>query len=398
MLYFNGWVQFYPSVIAYCVRDFPAAAQISLYFMVAIAIAVLLQRELQKVLQISHRPFEAAVFSILVLLSVRLLIPAFNQMVWSVWPAILAAGCYILRKNTTQQRYSMLGVTGTAIACLSNPIAVIFIPLLIFFALRGPRGLASANIFLAALILLYYAAFFTLGPTNIILLNADPAAAGAALLSNIASKPASVEGAAMVAAIFLIFVSAIVLIRTETGNPRLTTILGLAYLGLASLALSLASNRFNGLGIIQSRHAMMIVATAELAALLYLADAINRAWRGWIVAASFLTIGLIAAALFRHGIPNVLRNSIQKYSYAVAADGFRAHCEEGTILASQPRNRNLVLLCKRRIIDRGNIVASNDRRPDGFDASGNIVFLEKGAAGAFIPISKARLWNTGETI
>lgn len=386
LFYFNGWVSLYPALLAYAARNFPLSVQISLYFMTSVGVVMVLQRELQKFLQLSYRPIEAAMFSFVVLLSIRSLVAVLNLLVWSVWPAVLAAGCYILRKNVTQQRISPIGALATCLACLSNPTAVIFIPLLLFFSFkRPPTAPGRVDIILAAAIFFYYSAMALLKPAEIDYVNFHLWTATEKLIANLIAEHRLTSAAQIVAIVALIYFAVKIWVSPVRAELNGLAILGLAYLGLGSMALYFMSARFLHYGRLPNRYAIILVAVAELALFCYLAVMPRRAWRERIVVASLLIDVVLAAVLFHHGIPGTIRDDLEKYSYASAADRFRKNCQKGDALASLPQNFNLVLLCERQNFDRAMLAAAPPPDSDGFDRD-------------FVEVPAARLWTSGAVV
>jgi len=375
LIYLNRWVSLYPTSIAYSLRDLPFIAQAALYLLVPVGIVIVLQQELQKFLEVLYRPLDAVIFSFIILFSVRLLCEV--NLTWSIWPAYVAAGCYILRKNILLENYTIIGVFGLGLICLSNPSAVTFIPILLFYSIRRRRT-ASAwlNIALVIAMASYYFLMNLHKPVGLDYVVSDPEPVARQFLSHFFGPHRYFNIVAITAAAVLTHLIVESRLRPPAnaqGRTNRELILGLAFIGLSSLALYLASFRFSLHVSFLGRYTMMCVASAELAALCYFAAVPGRLLRDRLVAGALLIDVASAAMVFRSEAHRSLQAYIDRYSYFVAAADFRHNCRQTEALAYDSAGRSLVVLCEKRQFDQRVNLVPGARLLNGNAVSGTAI-------------------------
>ena len=383
LIYFNGWVQLVPEIVAYLARWLPMPAQIAAYLVVAAASAFVMQRELQKLLQLWLRGFEAAIISCAVLVYFQVYLPMLNQLVWCVWPLAVAACCHIVRKNIASEPFSWTGLAATAVACLTNPTAVVFVPLLGAFTLtvESPT-LRRQNIALAVLLSVYFLGMFVLKPDDAqyISRNAIINAARAVWHLINGSFWRTLPVAAAVLTLAWLCTAAF---RKSGDDMTRKAVLALVYVGFSSLALFLLSGRTEIMSSLPPRYTIICSVAAILALAIHAASRLDTRARQRLVWAIAIGVGFAEIYLLASRLPAQLRQASEQFAFARAVDDFRAACQPGEAITRHRKPPGLAILCVRiGIAEAANLPVARH------DTFGNV----------FVAGPPAQLWLTNATV
>jgi hypothetical protein len=155
VLYFYAdYIHVIPQVTTYLLKFFPPVVQAVLYRVVSLAVIIVLYRELEKLFGLRCSAPEAGLLALAVIFSMRFVEPSIiAQLHYTIWSAFFAAFVHIVRKQIEQSHYSTTGIFGLLIAVLSNPLAVLLVPVL-FSDVRSKTEIANniVNISISALI------------------------------------------------------------------------------------------------------------------------------------------------------------------------------------------------------------------------------------------------------
>lgn len=383
LFYFSGWLHLVPEAVAYALRGLPLTAQAIVYPLFNIATAVVMLREMQKLLRPWLPELESIAVSLLCLFYFHGFTLALNQFVWSVWFMAIGAFCYILRKNLCDERYSWFGLTAALLACLSNPVSVVLIPLLVLLALtENETALRRQNLVLAVLILAYFAAMAAFKPASTSYLSGNPVLGLLGALSRtvrLLRANGIITAAAVVALLWIAFGA---WRERERGEPSHKVALWLAFLGLSSLAMFVLSGRVEIAGL-HARYSFTCVVAAILATGIRVLPRFSRRTRLLAFAALALALAPPSLAVLKKRLPVMLADTRDNILFLRAADRFRTDCRPGDGLSSGPRRANLIVLCERMAVTRG--------------ANGPAVAVRDKFDNAFVAGPPARIWRTGET-
>lgn len=384
LFYLSGWVQLVPQMAIHAARGLPLTWQAALYPLVSLAIAVIMLREIQNLLRLWLSQAEAVALSLTVVLYFNAFNPGLTQMIWSVWLLAVAAFCYILRKNLQGEPYSPIGLAAALAACLSNPVTIIIVPLLLFLALtENGAVLRRQHLVFVALLIAWYAAMSAVKPAFIDYLADNPLRGVARILWHTATKPRPNSALAAMALIGLgwLAVDAWRLKDGDVQRRRLT--LWLAYLGFASVAVFLLSSRTGAVSTLPARYTFVCVTAAIIAASVRIVPAFGGK-SGLIVVAALAIAAVPFAKIAMKGQPlKFVETTAHRFRFLHAAGQFRMDCRRGDALVPAGHRENLVVLCERRALSRGlyrPAELSHDRYGD-----------------ALLKSLPARLWPTGET-
>jgi hypothetical protein len=162
------------------------------------------------------------------------------------------------------------------IACLSNPVAIVYAPVFFFYA-RSHRNAPNVaiNMMIGLLILIYYLSVY-LNPSGIDNIGSGYSTAAKAYVDRLMENPTYSSLAPIVASVALIALCVAVTSSSKFGPLLRRAMYGLAYVGLSSMLLYLASSRFLAFATwdppmrtIPLRHSAIIVVAAFLGAILF---------------------------------------------------------------------------------------------------------------------------------
>jgi hypothetical protein len=397
LTYFNGWVTILPFALAYWAHWLPVTVQVLLYVALPLLVCLALQRELHRLLLIWCSDAPATILSLGILFVLVYHIPLAAQMPWSPWFAAIAAFLHLLRKNILRVPYSRSGFMLTAGACLSNPLAIICAPILLA-SIGQPRGVPNRalNIALGLLIIGFYLAVY-LGSSGAINIGSGFATAIKVYGQKLAADP-TYSNVAPIAALVVLVLTCVAIRRIPGSSASLRqATYALTYAGISSLLLYFASSRFVAFATadgpvlpVPGRYSAVIVGAALLSVILF-SSTLSSRWRLPLVAIAAL--GVVGPWLARHH-PAVLVERIQSagwqnlkiaapepFAFALTADRFRKTCRDGEVIASSAR-RAVFVSCSKIAADRSTVVRRQVLVP-GYESS-------------YIPVSGARVWDTGE--
>ena len=354
LFYLSGWIQVLPQLTVYAARALPLAWQAALYPLVSLAVAVIMLREIQRLFSLWLRRWEAVAISFTVILYFNAFNPGLTQMIWSVWPLSVAAFCYILRKNLLGEPYSGFGFAAALAACLSNPVTIVLVPLLVFLALTENGGaLRGQNAVFAGLLLAWYAAMFAFKPASIVYLADNPLRGAARILWHTVTRPFpnSIITAIALIALGWLAADAWRLKDKDARRRRLTS--WLAYLGFSSLAVFLLSGRAFTVSTLPTRYTFVCVTAALIAAAARIVPASGRKSSLIVFAAVAITAIPFCKAV-TNGLPlAAFETTRDRLRFLHAAGQFRAACRPGDALAPVGPREHLVVLCERTALARG---------------------------------------------
>ncbi len=382
MLYiYNGYVPLIPEAVAYILQFLPLSLQAVLYRIIALGVVLLIYREAKLLFALYCPGIQAAFLSLAIIFFIRFVdYSALTVLSYTVWTAFLAAGIYMMRKSASGAPYSIPAIAGIIVAGLSNPIGILLAPLFLTHVTWSMKVNWNNN-------LAYVGASIVIVVGDIAML-VRSGAGGA--LSHVAQSSHSalhyLEGTrrtelsitppdvAFSQVVFwfhndfklqvlMIVVSVAVLgvgfVLACWRWFRIGASMGvklnwmLAYLGVATFALYLASPRFlinvhAGMAF-SARYELVLTVCAMLAVSLGVIRLRDQDLRPILAGSVF---GFCAALVVIAVYPSVtghLKVAIDKYRFLTAAAGFRQNCGSEQAFVYDPTSFwSPVVLCRRR--------------------------------------------------
>jgi hypothetical protein len=383
LFYFNGWIALVPEIVAYLARGLSVPGQMAVYLAVATASALIMQRELQKLLQLWLRLFEAAMLSFVMLVFFQFYLPRLNQLVWCIWPLAIAAFCHILRKNFSGTAFSWTGLAAATLGCLTNPTAVVLIPLLGYFSLATrDAALRRQDAALAMLLLVYFAAIAFLKPAEVNYLPGNVVIGAARAMWHQLQAPLWWTIPLAIPILALAAICTAAFLRKIGDDTARKVILTLAYVGFSSIALFLLSGRVEIEAKLPPRYTILCTTMALVAFTVYAAGSFNARQRQWMIC--LVAAGVASAQIFllASRLPAHLHQIREQFAFARAVDDFRASCQPGEAITQRPKPPGTVILCN-HITTAATAALPVAHR----DAFGNV----------FVAGPPAKLWRTTAT-
>src|SRR5262249_22724769 len=132
LYYYYGYVPVFPEVATYLLKPLPFVVQALLYRAVPCLIILLFYREIKLFFHLYCNDTEAGVLGLAVIFFMRFVEPNSVGLLWYAhWPALFVAFIHVIRKQIDRTSYSVVGVSGLLLAVLSNPLAVLLVPVLL---------------------------------------------------------------------------------------------------------------------------------------------------------------------------------------------------------------------------------------------------------------------------
>lgn len=359
LFYYNGWIPLVPELIGYAVHRLPLIAQGAAYATAALAIFVLMQRELFRFIACFHAPRDAAALSFVIALYFVGFMPTFELLVWSVWTCFIAALAHVLRRAANGTPYSVAGFIGTALAAATNPTGVVLIPLLAMLAARtASPALRLGHGALAAVLTLAFAATILGRPDGVSYAPSD----ALAFLATITARGSAGFIIFALAATGLSLLAFATIRDRALDTVQRMTLTALVWVGLASLALFFLSNRPAFVRDIGLRYTVVaivcgLIGLAVLGAV-HTTPALRRRAVG-IIAIAVVVVTLTSAAIRGRHMAAVNWYMLR---FLVNAQDFRSSCSGDTGIG---RSR-VIVLCKPVDLTRG-----GPERPARRDTYGN---------------------------
>jgi hypothetical protein len=380
-----GYIQLIPQAATYVLKFFPFIVQAIVYRSLCLLIILIFYWQLKQLFLIRCKDHEASLLSLAIIFFLRFVEPnLFATLSYTIWSAFLAASVHIIRIHAAGAHYSAIGSLGILVASLSQPLAVLLIPIFLISALRRlskpvpNRTEIPVSIVISLLIAATYA-FAVIqsmyGPEG-----THVAKENYSVLKYIEMQHARwALGWAMAdldtivsALVFsfrhhyklevvMIVVSVLLLVsaglaacwRYLKGNFSDATKIDcmLSYLGLSSFALYLLSPRFlQHLDVnsppFQTRYELVLIIFAAIASVFVVLRAKSRDNRLLLFGSVFgFCLALLIVSIFP-SISAAQRTALQKYQFFLAAAEFRINCRSEEVFVYSNEFESPVILCK----------------------------------------------------
>jgi hypothetical protein len=358
LYFYNDYIQVIPQITAYLLKFLPPFVQAVLYRVVSLAVILVLYRELKKLLGFCCNETEACFLALAIIFFMRFVDPVIiAQVSYTIWSAFLAAFVYIVRKQIEQSSYSMIGIFGVLFAALSQPLAILLVPILLSdVRLKTQSANNVANISLSASILGWSMLQYFMGSTK----------------KWAGTNPRTVYDAFVFwfhhdfkLQIVLIMLSALVLLATLLASFVSTRRIGwrirlniiLVYFGVFSFVFYLASPRFllnlSGRAPFQPRYMLLLSVCALIAGIFAVSTANKTEVRSIVVGSIFgFCLALTTLSIYQ-SVTGPLKDAARKYEFLIAATEFRNHCHPEEVLAYEKDWWSPVMFCNRQDFPEG---------------------------------------------
>jgi hypothetical protein len=382
--FYNGYIQLIPEVATYVLRFFPFLIQAIMYRAICLLIILLFYWQLKHLFIIRCKDHEASLLSLAVIFFLRF----FDLMSWAVlgymiWPAFLVASVYIIRITATDARYSKIGCFGILAASLSQPLAILLIPIFLISILtrsnknRIPVGIISLLIAAMYAFTIFHSMY---APEELSHVAKESRSDLKAFETHAHWRMADLNTivSAFVFAfrhdhkllVVMIVSSVLVLVSVglaacwrypKEGFSDTTKIeCMLSYLGLSSFAFYLLSPRFlENLDFerspFQRRYEEVLIMCVAIASVSVILRAKSQEIRPLLFASVFgFCLALLTATVYPSSVTAAQRTAFQKYRFLMAAAEFRSNCR-GTEAVVYDANDfwSLVVLCKPKDLPPG---------------------------------------------
>jgi hypothetical protein len=346
LFYYYGYVSFIATPIAYALSGLPFVVQAVVYRLVALAALLVFYRELRRFLAMRASDAEARWLAVATLLIARGVdIYIWGNLTYAIWPAFLAAALYVLRSGIERRRWSWWSTTGVLIAAMANPLGLLLVPLLIYFA--RDAGARRQQSIVAAAIALGHAIVYARSPDAVVM-TTNPLEIVALFVGGYRTE-FKLNTAVVVLSLLAI---AIILVRDlrsgdkDDGAERVVR-WSLAFLGAGSVAAYVLSDRFPLLeGGFRSQHALPVL----FAALVMIARTILRhddQWRRGLLLGMFLGVAALTVSreLYFH-LRGPAELALMKYRFLMDASTFRRSCQPGEGMVFEDASSSPIVLCR----------------------------------------------------
>lgn len=340
-------------LFAYSLKDLPFVVQAIAYRLPPFFVMLLLHRELRRLLERHGTEAESVMLSMSLMAALWWLAPAFwTNLNLTTTTAFLAASMHVVRIGAEGRDYSAGGFAGLTATAASTPLAVILLPPLAYqtWQARG-RGNARRLAIISSVVALLYA-------------SSSAAVAGVLVTPNVASIPAlflagfetdyALNNALVALAGGLLVVAALTMVWRGADASSRVAVLSLAFIGLASVAAVILTDRLreDGGGFSPGHTLAPLLCAAAVVAHAGVRLAPGRR-RSITLAGTCGLILAVTAVTWRYDARGLLETAFMRYRFLMVAQQFRLECRDGDLMVFEEEDNSPIVLCRPQRLPTG---------------------------------------------
>lgn len=347
VFYHRHYVQLVPELAAYALKGLPLAAQAVLYRVVPYGLVWMLFREVHRLLRADGRVGESVILSAAIMSIVWWFEPVqLTNLTWSSVTLVLLSITHVVRVGLEGRRYSAAALIGFVLTVASTPFGLLLVIPLLLQALRADDAGLRHQTLAAAIGLTAIGLWLSLPTAGRVLLPRD-------LLSIVSDFRAGFTGQHRVNNLVVVFSSAVLLIAGANSLfkravlPSRPETLPLAWMGLASVALVLATDRVpENSGAFGTNHVLPTLMCALLVVTRWIVVMPDRDRRALSVGIAAGVAAASTATVLLTQLRGPLEATLMRYQFLRVAEEFRRDCRNGDAMVFEHEDTSPVVLCR----------------------------------------------------